>query len=256
MPGRRQLYAVENLLGLADQAIRLLRRELFAALRLHLVAVGIDLVAAFLGVPFRNGFGVVNPAQSTTHAASTPALALADEADSCWGRRFRGLSRGFQATQDTQPDWFASSARAAVAMGLAALIAGVFNLEHGFWIALGILPVLRAGDTAGARTFLQEQGGTLAGFMSSAALVALVRSHRGVYWIALPITAFVAAYVSTAMGFVAGQAAFTLSVVVMLNILTPLGYRAEIPRLEDIAIGGAISLVLGAEYPIHRGKES
>jgi hypothetical protein len=61
MPGRRQLYAVENLLGLADQAIRLRRHELFTALRLHLVAVGIDLIAAFLGVPFRKGARI--PAQ-------------------------------------------------------------------------------------------------------------------------------------------------------------------------------------------------
>jgi Fusaric acid resistance protein-like len=198
-------------------------------------------------------FGLVNPAQSTTHVASTPAPALADEPDACWGRGSRGLSRSFQASLDTQPVWFANSARAAVAMGLAALIAGVFKLEHGFWIALGILPVLRAGDTAGARTFLQEQGGTLAGFMSSAVLVALVGSHREVYWIALPITAFVAAYVSTAVGFVAGQAAFTLFVVVLLNIVTSLGYRAGILRLEDIAIGGAISLVLGAVYRTHRG---
>jgi hypothetical protein len=198
-------------------------------------------------------FGLVNPAQSTTHVASTPAPALADEPDACWGRGSRGLSRSFQASLDTQPVWFANSARAAVAMGLAALIAGVFTLEHGFWIALGILPVLRAGDTAGARTFLQEQGGTLAGFMSSAVLVALVGSHREVYWIALPITAFVAAYVSTAVGFVAGQAAFTLFVVVLLNIVTSLGYRAGILRLEDIAIGGAISLVLGAVYRTHRG---
>jgi hypothetical protein len=56
-----------------------------------------------------------------------------------------------------------------------------------------------------------------------------------------------------AWGFVAGQAAFTLFVVVLLSALTPLGFRAGILRLEDIAIGGAISLVLGAVYPAHRG---
>jgi uncharacterized membrane protein YccC len=137
-------------------------------------------------------------------------------------------------------------------MGLAVLIAGVFKLEHGFWVVLGILPVLRASDTTKARTFLQEQGGTLAGFISSAVLVALVRSHREIYWIALPIIAFGAAYLSTAVGFVAGQAAFTLFVVVVLNILAPLGFRVGILRLEDIAIGGTISLILGVVYPSRR----
>jgi Fusaric acid resistance protein-like len=198
-------------------------------------------------------FGVPRPEQPITHAASTPELSLADEADSRLGRRFRGRLRSFPAILNTQSDWFASSARAAVAMGLAVLIAGVFKLEHGFWIVLGILPVLRASDTAQTRTFLQEQGGTLAGFISSAVLMTLVRSHREIYWIALPITAFVAAYVSTAVGFVASQAAFTLFVVVVLNILAPSGFRAGILRLEDIAIGGAISVILGAVYPTRRG---
>jgi uncharacterized membrane protein YccC len=64
----------------------------------------------------------------------------------------------------------------------------------------------------------------------------------------LPIVAFAAAYL-TALRFVAGQAAFTLFVVVLLNILTPLGYRAGVMRLKDIAIGGSISLFLGFVYP-------
>jgi uncharacterized membrane protein YccC len=193
-------------------------------------------------------FGMVNTAQSMPHVSSAPALALGVRP--AWtGQGFRNRLRSIQAIQDAQPNWIANSARAAVAAGLAVLIAGVFKLEHGFWIALGILPVLRAGDAAGPRTFFQEQGGTLVGCIISAALVALVRSHREIYWIVLPIVAFVAAYLSTAVGFLAGQAAFTLFVVVLLNIITPSGYRAAVMRLEDIAIGGAISLFLGFVYP-------
>jgi Fusaric acid resistance protein-like len=196
--------------------------------------------------------GLSNPAQLMIHAPSAPELPLADEADSRLDRKLCARLRSFLTAPNSQPDWFASSARAAVATALAVLISGVFKFEHGFWIVLGILPILRASDTAQARTFLQEQGGTLAGFISSAVLVAIVQSHREIYWIALPVTAFVAAYASTAVGFVAGQAAFTLFVVVVLNILAPLGFRAGILRLEDIAIGGAISLFLGIVYPTGR----
>lgn len=207
-------------------------------------------VALFVILVTWISFGMVDSTQSMTHTAS--ALAVTDKSES-WPGRFRALLRSYQATLNMKPDWFARSARAAAAMGLAALIAGVFKVEHGFWIVLGVLPVLRAGEATEARTFLQEQGGTLVGFMSSAVLVILMRSHRELYWIALPIACFVAAYASTAWGFVAGQAAFTLFVVVLLSALTPLGFRAGILRLEDIAIGGAISLVLGAVYPAHRG---
>jgi hypothetical protein len=197
-------------------------------------------------------FGMIEPAESMTRAASTPAFALVDVSDSGRGLGFRGLARSFQARLDTHPDWFTNSMRAAVAAGLAVLIGGAFKVEHGFWIVLGILPVLRASETAGARTFLEEQGGTLAGFMVSAVLVFLVGSHRGIYWIILPITIFVAAYVSAAVGFAAGQAAFTLFIVVLLNVLAPLGFRAAMMRVENIAIGGAISLVLGIVYPVRR----
>jgi len=194
-------------------------------------------------------FGMVHPAQSMPHVSSVPALALGVRSASWAGQGLRGRLRSIQAKLDAQPHWIANSARAAVAAGLAVLIAGVFKLEHGFWIALGILPVLRAGDATGPRTFVQEQGGTLVGCIISAALVALVQSHREAYWMVLPIVAFVAAYLSTAVGFLAGQAALTLFVVVLLNLVTPLGYRVGMMRVEDIAIGGTISLVLGFVYP-------
>src|SRR5882757_4140083 len=64
----------------------------------------------------------------------------------------------------------AGPTRAAVAMAIAVLIAGLFHLEHGFWLVLGILPILRSADTV-PRTFLQEQAGTLTGFALSALLV-------------------------------------------------------------------------------------
>jgi Fusaric acid resistance protein-like len=192
-------------------------------------------------------FNMIEQAQPVTRSASTSALV---ESESWWRRQVRRLWRSFQAAPNAYPNWFDSSARAAIAMGVAVLIAKAFQLEHGFWIVLGILPTLRAGETAQARTFLQQQGGTLAGFMISAMLVFVIQAHPGVYWICLPITAFVAAYASTAMGFAAGQAAFTVFVIVLLNILAPLGYRPGVLRVEDIAIGGAISLVLGAVYPV------
>jgi len=76
-------------------------------------------------------FGMVKPAESMTRAASTPSFPLADVSYFGRGPGFRGLARRFQATLDTQPDWFASCTRAAVAAGLAVLIGGVFKVEHG-----------------------------------------------------------------------------------------------------------------------------
>jgi hypothetical protein len=147
------------------------------------------------------------------------------------------------------PAGFAVPARAALAAGLVVLIAGVFQFRHGFWLALGIFPVMRAADAARARTFWEQQRGTLGGFVLSAVLVAVAPSHREIYWFALPLCVFAAAYASVAVSFAAGQAAFTVFVVVLLNVLTPAGDVVGHLRVEDIAIGGAIGLLLGAVYP-------
>ena len=140
----------------------------------------------------------------------------------------------------------AAPTRAAVAMAIAVLIAGLFHLEHGFWLVLGILPVLRSADTV-PRTFLQEQAGTLTGVALSALFVG---ARHTIYWVAP--AAFIAAYLASVGIFLAGQAAFTFFVVVLLNILAPIEYSAGLQRLTAIAFGGAISLLTGTLYSTQR----
>jgi hypothetical protein len=171
------------------------------------------------------------------------------------------ISLNTQSPPDPQPDLnstthtnlvsLAAPTRAAVAMAIAVLIAGLFHLEHGFWLVLGILPVLRSADTV-PRTFLQEQAGTLTGVALSALLVFLVGARHTIYWMALPPAAFIAAYLASVGIFLAGQAAFTFFVVVLLNILAPIEYSAGLQRLTAIAFGGAISLLTGTLYSTQR----
>ncbi len=48
-----------------------------------------------------------------------------------------------------------------------------------------------------------------------------------------------------AIGFAAGQAAFTLTLVCLYNIIQPAGWKVGLLRVEDIAIGCAVSLLVG-----------
>ncbi len=48
------------------------------------------------------------------------------------------------------------------------------------------------------------------------------------------------------MNFVVGQASFTVFVVVLFNLLDPIGWRTGLVRVQDIAIGAGISVVVGA----------
>ena len=131
-------------------------------------------------------------------------------------------------------------------MGLAVLMAHLMRLDHAFWVVLGVAPILAAWQTSPASTYWRQQAGTFLGFLAGALLVAGIGAHQPWYWIALPCTVFISAYLSSAVGFMAGQAAFTAFAVVLFCILTPLQKHVGMVRVEDLAIGGAISLLVGS----------
>jgi uncharacterized membrane protein YccC len=54
-----------------------------------------------------------------------------------------------------------------------------------------------------------------------------------------------AAYAPRAISFAAGQAGFTVVLFVLFNIIQPTGWRVGVVRIEDVAIGFAISLGVG-----------
>ena len=58
----------------------------------------------------------------------------------------------------------------------------------------------------------------------------------------------VAAYTPGTAPFVVGQAAFTVTVVVLFNLLAPAGWQIGLIRVEDVAIGCAVSVVVGVLF--------
>jgi hypothetical protein len=142
-------------------------------------------------------------------------------------------------------NWMGKAVRSGLALGLAVLLTRLLKVEHAFWVVLGVLPVLSASEGSAARTFWQEQAGTLIGFSISAVVVAIIGPHQTCYWVILPFVVLGSAYAASAVGFMVGQAAFTLFAVVLFCILLPQQRQAGIVRLEDIAIGGAVSLIVG-----------
>jgi hypothetical protein len=154
-------------------------------------------------------------------------------------------------------EWRESAVRSGLALGFAVLLTRVLKVEHAFWVVLGVLPVLSARGGSVVRTFWQEQAGTLIGFLVSAIVVAIIGPHRAWYWLILPFVVFGSTYATSAVGLMAGQAAFTLFAVVLFCILLPQQTQAGLLRLEDIAIGGAVSLAVGALLRLgKRGSES
>jgi uncharacterized membrane protein YccC len=140
----------------------------------------------------------------------------------------------------------ANAIRCGLALGLAVLLTRLLKVEHAFWVVLGVLPVLNASRSSAARAFWQEQAGTLIGFLVGAAVMAIIGQHIGWYWLILPFVVFGSVYAASGRGLLPGQAAFTVFAVVLFCILSPNQKQTGILRLEDIAIGGAVSLAVGA----------
>jgi len=132
----------------------------------------------------------------------------------------------------------------ATAMALAILLTRLVKVEHSFWVVLGVLPVLNVTSTSAGDTFWKVQIGTLIGFLVGGALVAVTGDHQAWYWLMLPFVIFAAAYAASAIGLTSGQAGFTVFAVVLFCILLPLQQNVGIRRVEDIALGGAVGLVV------------
>jgi uncharacterized membrane protein YccC len=135
------------------------------------------------------------------------------------------------------------SLRVGIGLGLAVLLARLLRLDHAFWVVLGTLSVLRSNAFGTGRTTLQALMGTVIGFAVGAVFTVLVGATSPVLWIALPVAVFLATYAAGAIGFMVGQAAFTVLVIILFNLISPIGWRVGLARIEDVAVGVGISIV-------------
>jgi uncharacterized membrane protein YccC len=77
------------------------------------------------------------------------------------------------------------------------------------------------------------------------ALLLAIGSDSTVLWVALPVAVFVAAYTPGTAPFAIGQAAFTVTIAVLFNLLAPVGWKVGVLRIEDVALGCAVSILAG-----------
>jgi uncharacterized membrane protein YccC len=141
--------------------------------------------------------------------------------------------------------WLHNSVRGAIGLGLAVLVADLSGVQHSFWVVLGTLSVLRSNALSTGQNVVRSLLGTLAGFVVGAGVIALIGTNTTVLWFLLPLAILFAGFAPAAISFAAGQAAFTLTLVILFNIVQPAGWRVGLVRIEDVAIGCAVSVAVG-----------
>jgi uncharacterized membrane protein YccC len=141
--------------------------------------------------------------------------------------------------------WLQNSVRGAAALGVAVLIANLSGVQHAFWVVLGTLSILRSNALSTGESVLRGLLGTTAGFVVGAVIVALIGTNTTVLWLLLAPAVLFAGLAPATISFAAGQAAFTLTLLILFNILVPEGWQIGLVRIEDVAIGGAVGLAVG-----------
>ncbi len=144
-----------------------------------------------------------------------------------------------------QSVWFRNSVRGAAALAAATFVAQQASLQHAFWVVLGTLSVLRSNALGTGSTVVSALVGTAVGIVAGVGLILLIGTDLPVLWGVLPVAVLLAAYAPRAISFAAGQAGFTVVVLVLFTIIQPTGWTVGLVRVEDVAIGFAISLTVG-----------
>jgi uncharacterized membrane protein YccC len=259
---RESLAELTGRIGELDRARRAVAEETLAGLRAS-TGAGPETVAA--GEFERPLYAAHELGYTVALAARTVAAIAAADTRSWWarlgGRRLQVDELGVQlpgtvtAAQrvasghlDRHSVWFQNSIRGAAGLGLAVLLARIFDAQNAFWIGLGALSVLRSNALSTGATVLRALVGTVAGFAIGAGIVGILGTGRPLLWTLLPLVILAAAVGPAVLPFIAGQAAFTVFTIVLFNIIAPAGWRVGVLRVEDVALGCLASLFAGVLF--------
>jgi hypothetical protein len=128
---------------------------------------------------------------------------------------------------------------------LAVLVADLSTVQHGFWVVFGTLSVLRTNALSTGQSALRAMLGTIVGFAAGGLLVYLIGTDTAILWVLLPIAVLFAGLAPAAISYAAGQGGFTLTLLILFNLIAPAGWTIGLVRIEDIAIGCGVSLLVG-----------
>ncbi|MFC0506385.1 FUSC family protein [Micromonospora costi] len=137
-----------------------------------------------------------------------------------------------------------NSLRTGVGLALSVWIAGRLGLPHAFWVVLGTLQVLRTSALGTARSVARAVAGNVVGVAVGSALIVVTADRPALLWALLPPAVFLAAYTSGSQRLLLSQAAFTVDLLIIFNLLAPVGWRLGLIRLVDVGIGVALSVAL------------
>lgn len=151
------------------------------------------------------------------------------------------ITRGLLATRAVA---FRNAVRTGLGLALAVAVTHLLPVEHGFWVVLGAMSVLRSSALTTGTRVVRAVLGTGIGFVLGVIVIELVGVDPVVMWTLLPFVAFGSAFVPEVASFIAGQAAFTMMVLITFNLIAPTGWSVGLARVEDVAVGALVGVMV------------
>lgn len=137
-----------------------------------------------------------------------------------------------------------NSVRTGLALALAVVVTMMLPIQNGQWVALGALSVLRSSASSTRTTVRRALTGTVIGFIIGSVVVSAVGIHPEMLWILLPLVSFGSAYVLVVGSFTASQAMFTMQILIVFNMMQPIGWQIGLIRIEDVLIGALVGMAV------------
>ncbi|GGJ59576.1 FUSC family protein [Streptomyces brasiliensis] len=144
--------------------------------------------------------------------------------------------------------WLHNSLRGATALCLAVVVTEFTGVQHSFWVVFGALTVLRSSVLNTGQSALRSLVGNVLGFLISGGLIIALGMHPVAFWLLLPPAVALAGIAPEVLSFTVSQFCFALALLILYNIVDPQGWTAGLVRLEDVALGCAVSLLAGALF--------
>ncbi|MFY1688678.1 FUSC family protein [Plantactinospora sp. WMMB782] len=226
----RELYDRPSTVPTDDRAPDRLRRE---AVSLRAA----DQAHAF-GVAARIAVGLRPPARS-------PA---GPELDEFWYAHRSPLVlywQQFRFHLTTRSVYLQGALRVAVALAAARVVAGFLHLNHGFWVLLAVLTLMRTSAVDTRNALRPVLSGTLLGAAVGTLLLLGAGESPQVLLVTLPVAMVLTFTVGPLLPQFGGQALFTVLFVTVFAQAGPPNLEIAGARLLDVAVGAVLGVLAG-----------